>query len=162
MTPFLIGIIQFVFSLIIYSLITIWFVHPLLKTRPWRRAVVPLLLVHAFRYSPLTLLMPGQVNPTITTMAKETIAYGDLSSAVLALLAALLVFYEVKGSKAAVWLFSVVGIFDIVLATSVGISAGFLRKDLGFNLYILNFYVPMLIVTHILILRYLLRRSVSS
>ena len=159
MTPFLIGIVQFVFSLLIYALIAIWFVHPYLKTKPSRRAAVPLLLVHAFRYSPLTLLMPGQVNPTISAATKETIAYGDLISGILALLAAILVHNKVKGGRAVVWLFSAVGILDIMLASSVCISAGVLHKDLGFNLYILNFYVPMLIVTHIMIIRYLLQKS---
>ncbi len=60
MTPFIIGNIQFTLSLIIYIFIAIWWAHPALKTKSWSLAVVPLLLVHVFRYGPLTLLMPNK------------------------------------------------------------------------------------------------------
>ena len=37
-------------------------------------------------------------------------------------------------------------------ASAKGIGAGLLSMDIGFNLYILDFYVPMLIVTHVMII----------
>ncbi|MGI9551097.1 MAG: hypothetical protein ACR2MT_07850, partial [Aurantibacter sp.] len=97
---------------------------------------------------------PGQVSPEVPLEVAETIAYGDLTSGILALIAAIMVWYKVSGAKIMVWLFSIIGFGDVVMASYKGISAGLLDIPIGFNLYILNFYVPMLIVTHILIIKY--------
>lgn len=146
----------------VYILITIWYLHPRLKNLDWQDAVLPLLLIHAFRYGPLTLLMPGQVDPSISLAVRETIAYGDLASAILAIVAAILVKYRLPGQKVIAWIFSIAGILDIAIATKTGIEAGSLDKYMGFNLYILNFYVPMLIVSHVLIIKYLLKKQDSQ
>lgn len=159
MTPFVIGNIQFTLSLLIYTFIAVWYVLPKLLTMEWQKAVVPLLLVHCFRYGPLTLLMPGQVSPEVNLEVAQTIAYGDLLSGILALIAVVMVRYQVNGAKGMVWLFTLVGFGDVAFASFKGISAGLLDLPIGFNLYILNFYVPMLIVTHILIIRLLTKRA---
>ena len=159
MTPFIIGNIQFTLSLIVYVCIAVWYVYPALKNKEWNKALVPLLLVHVFRYGPLTLLMPGQVSPDAPLDVAQTIAYGDLISGVLALVAAILVWNKVNGAKLLVWLFTIIGFGDVVVASAKGIGAGLLEMDMGFNLYILNFYVPMLIVTHIMIVLLLIKKK---
>ena len=159
MTPFVIGNIQFTFSLIIYALIAIWYIWPAIKSMDWSKALVPLLLVHAFRYGPLTLLMPGQVSTEVPLDVAQTIAYGDLISGVLAIIAAVMVWYKLSGAKIMAWLFTLIGFADVVLASYKGIMAGLIDMSIGFNLYILNFYVPMLIVTHVLIIKILLRKE---
>mgnify|MGYP001219281173 CR=1 FL=1 len=55
------------------------------------------------------------------------------------------------------WIFTVVGVIDVITASFAGIQAVVFDVDIGFNLYILNFYVPMLIVSHVLIIGLLLR-----
>jgi len=157
MTPFVIGNIQFTFSLLIYACIAVWYVYPAVKGLEWRKALVPLLLVHAFRYGPLTLLMPGQVGADVPLDVARTIAYGDLLSAILAIIAAVAVWYRVSSARIMVWIFSIVGFGDVVVASVRGIGAGLLDMHMGFNLYILNFYVPMLIVTHMMIVLVLLK-----
>ena len=159
MTPFIIGNIQFTLSLVVYTCIAVWYVYPALKNKEWNKALVPLLLVHVFRYGPLTLLMPGQVSPDAPLDVAQTIAYGDLISGVLALVAAILVWNKVNGAKLLVWLFTIIGFGDVVVASAKGIGAGLLDMDMGFNLYILNFYVPMLIVTNIMIVLLLIRKK---
>lgn len=71
----------------------------------------------------------------------------------------MLLWYNVKGAKWVVWIFSLVGITDVAIASAKGIGAGLLDMSIGFNLYILNFYVPMLIVTHVLIIKVLLKNQ---
>ncbi len=159
MTPFIIGNIQFTFSLVIYTLIAVWYVNPKLHNLAWNKALTPLLLVHCFRYGPLTLLMPGQVSSEVPADVAQTIAYGDLISGVLALAAAIMVWNDVGGARAIVWIFTIIGFGDVILASIQGIRAGLLDMPIGFNLYILNFYVPLLIVTHVIIIRILLRKS---
>lgn len=159
MTPFIIGNIQFTLSLIVYTCIAVWYVYPALSKLDWHKPLVPLLLVHAFRYGPLTLLMPGQVSPDVPVDVARTIAFGDLLSGLLAIAAAILVWNRFNGARALVWVFSIVGLVDVAVASTRGIGAGLLDMELGFNLYILNFYVPMLIVTHVMILMLLVRKA---
>jgi hypothetical protein len=159
MTPFIIGNIQFTLSLIVYTCIAVWYVYPALKDKEWHKALVPLLLVHSFRYGPLTLLMPGQVSSEAPLDVAQTIAYGDLASGLLAIAAAILVWNRVTGAKLLVWIFTIVGFGDVVVASVKGIGAGLLEMNMGFNLYILNFYVPMLIVTHIMIVMLLIKKK---
>lgn len=159
MTPFVIGNIQFTLSLLVYICIGVWYVYPALKNKEWNKALVPLLLVHAFRYGPLTLLMPGQVSLEVPSNVAQTIAYGDLLSGVLAIIAAIFVWNKINGAKLLVWLFTIVGLVDVVVASAKGIGAGLLNMGIGFNLYILNFYVPMLIVTHIMIVLLLIKKK---
>jgi hypothetical protein len=54
-----------------------------------------------------------------------------------------------------VWLFSVVGLLDLINAFYRGLSAD---VQLGAGYYIPTFVVPALVVTHGMILRMLLRR----
>ena len=159
MSPFVIGNIQFTLSLIIYTLIMLWYIWPGARLKPWREAVIPLLFIHAFRYGPLTLLMPGQVDSALPIAVKETIAYGDFLSGILAILAILMVRYRMSGDKVTVWIFTIVGLLDVAVASFTGIQAGALDLYMGFNLYILNFYVPMLIVSHITIIKLLLNNN---
>jgi hypothetical protein len=104
--------------------------------------------------------MPGQVSPEVPLQVARTIAYGDLISGILAFVAAIMVWYKITTAKLMVWIFTIVGFGDVILASAKGIGAGLLDLPIGFNLYILNFYVPMLIVTHILILRILTKKEV--
>ena len=159
MTPFIIGNIQFTLSLIVYACVAVWYVYPALRDLEWHQATVPLLLVHAFRYGPLTLLMPGQVGADVPLDVARTIAYGDLLSGVLAIVAAVAVWYRIAVARLLVWVFTIIGFGDVVVASVRGIGAGLLDMDMGFNLYILNFYVPALIITHIMIVILLLRKS---
>ena len=76
--------------LLVHSVIAVLYVMPALGRRGYRKVVLPLLLIHAFRYGPLTLLMPGQVDPGLPLGVREVIAYGDLASALLAILAIVL------------------------------------------------------------------------
>jgi hypothetical protein len=158
MSPFIIGNIQFTLSLIVYACIAVWYVYPALRKLDWHKAIVPLLLVHTFRYGPLTLLMPGQVSADVPADVARTIAYGDLMSGILAIIAAIAVWYRVAVARVLVWVFTIIGFGDVVVASVRGIGAGLLDMHMGFNLYILNFYVPALIVTHIMIVILLLRK----
>ena len=157
MSPFVLFSIQFTLSLVVFALVSHWYIQPLLAQLPRERALVPLLLIHVFRYTPLTLLVPGQVAASVPSEATKTIAYGDLVSGLLAFVAVLLLKYSLPGAVAATWLFTVVGISDIILAVRVGVTQQLYEHGLGFNWYILNYYVPVLCVTHVMILRLLLR-----
>ena len=75
------------------------------------------------------------------------------------LVAVIAVELRASGRIALVWIFSIVSIADFVYATWKAVGARVFAMSLGWNWYILNFYVPMLIVTQVMIVHRLLRRA---
>ncbi len=159
MSPFLVLNIQSTLSLVAFSLIAWWHIEPRLQMRSREDALLPLLWVQVFRYAPLALYAPGQVDPRIPADVAAAVGLGDLASAVAALVALVALQLRAKGALALTWAFSVVGITDLVLATMKAVAAEMYRFPMGWNWYILNFYVPMIVVGHVMIVRYLLRRG---
>ena len=156
MSAFVVLNIQSTLSLIVFGLIAAWFVMPRLAKLDSKDALVVLALVHVFRYTPLTLFVPGQVSEMVPAAVSSAIAYGDLTSGILALVAVLLLRYRITGAVLAAWVFNIVGVADIIMALVQGVTAHLYEFELGFNWYILTYYVPMLIVTHFMMIRILL------
>src|SRR2546426_6178436 len=152
MSPFLALSIQSTFSLVAFSLIALWHVAPRLNARSREDALIPLLWVQVFRFAPLALYAPGQVDPRIPADVAAAVGYGDLVSGIAALVALVAVKWRLSGALALVWLFSVVGIGDLIIATAKAVQAHMYTFYMGWNWYILNFYVPLLVVSHGMIL----------
>jgi hypothetical protein len=159
MQPSCVLAIQSTMSLVSFALIARWYLAPRLAARSREDALVPLLWINVFRYAPLALYAVGQVDPHIPRDVAAAIAYGDLISAVVALIAVIAVKLRAPGSIAVAWLFSIVSIADLVYATYKAVGAETYKYSLGWNWYILNFYVPMLVVAQVMILRVLVRKS---
>jgi len=156
MSAFRVLNIQSTLSLVAFSLIALWHVAPRLATRSREAALVPLLWVQVFRYAPLALYAPGQVDPRIPADVAAAVGLGDLASGIMALIALVALKLRVPGAISLVWIFSVVGIADLVFATVKAVGAEMYRFPMGWNWYILNFYVPMIVVSHVMIVRYVL------
>jgi hypothetical protein len=156
MTPFLVLNIQSTLSLILFVLIARWYVAPRLAGRPRNQAILPLLWIHAFRYAPLTLLAPGQADPRIPAGVINVVAYGDFVAALVAILALVAVKLQLRSATALIWVFSVVSVADLVFSTARALGSEMYKFYLGWSWYIVNFYVPMLIVSQIMIVHYLL------
>src|SRR6266852_67503 len=158
MTAFQILNLQSTFSVVAFALIARWHIAPRLSRTSIEDYLLPLTWVHVFRSAPLTLLVPGQVSPNVPADAANLIAYGDLVSAVAALVTVIFLKYRLPGALAVTWVFNIVGIGDIVVATGASINAKMADIPLGFNWYIVNFYVPVLIVTHAMMVARLIRK----
>ena len=76
------------------------YISPVLGRMPIRAALVPLFLIHALRYLPSSVFAPGQVDPKIPMDTMASIAYGDLISALLALIAVVFLHLEWPGAIA--------------------------------------------------------------
>jgi hypothetical protein len=148
MTPFAILALQSTFSLVAFALIARWYVAPRLSRASREDYLVPLIWVHVFRYAPLTLLVPGQVSLKLPAGVAAIIAYGDLASAIAALVAIIFLKFRWQGALAVAWAFNLIGIADLLVSTGYAINAKMYQIPIGFNWYIVNFYVPALIVTH--------------
>ena len=156
-TPFHVLQIQSTLSLVAFALIARWHVAPRLANRSLEDALVPLLWIHVFRYAPLTLYAPGQVDARIPADAAAAVAYGDLVAALFAFVALLAVKHRWRGAIALTWIFTVVGTADLAFATLKAVRAEMYRYPMGWNWYILNFYVPMLVVSQVMIILLLMR-----
>src|SRR6266852_3900868 len=108
--------IQFTLSFIIFRLVAKWYIAPSLGKLPLQAALAPLFLVHALRYLPSSAFAPGQVDPRIPMDAMAGIAYGDLVSAILALIAVVFLHYGWSGAVAVAWLVNGVTSLDWLYA----------------------------------------------
>jgi hypothetical protein len=143
--------IQFTLSLAAYGLISWWYVAPRLSRLPLELALAPLLWVHAFRIVGGTILAPGSVGPGVPTEFREMIGYGDLTTAVLALLALIALRRRLPFAIALVWVCVTVGMLDTVNAIIQSIRFSVFTYPLGVNWVIVTIYVPALLVSSLLI-----------
>lgn len=156
MTPVQIFGLQFSLSLTIYALIAKWYVAPRLAEMPLRNALIPLLLLHAFRHMGLVFLLPGFVGSTLPAAFALPTAYGDLLTGLLALAAVIALRRGWPMALALVWAANVVGTLDFVYGLYQGAR---LQVSLGAAYYIPTVVNPAMWVSHFMIFSMLLRRS---
>ena len=149
--------IQFTLSVVAYSLIAMWYVWPRLSRLPLALALAPLLWVHAFRIVGGAILAPGAVGPGVPTEFREMIGYGDMATAVLALLALIALRAQLPRAIAYVWVCVTVGMLDTVNAIIQSMRFSVFTYPLGVNWVIVTMYVPALLVSSALIFTRLLR-----
>jgi hypothetical protein len=134
------------------------YVLPRLKSMERIEAQRVIATFHSFRFFGLVFILPGVVGPNLPAGFATFAAYGDFAAGLLALSALLAV-----RVRPLFWLFVVtfnlVGAVDILLdyyhAIHVGLPA--LAGQLGAAYAIPILYVPMLMITHIVALYWLVR-----
>jgi hypothetical protein len=151
--------ISVVFSFVAWAIITSRYVWPTLRSRPRADALRPLLLLHAFRFVGLAFVVPGVVSPDLPAAYAQPAAYGDLAAATLALLS--IATLRSRLGIILVWAFNILGTADLLHAfyqgnrTGVGDAPGLQ----GAAYFIPTVVVPLLLITHGLVFRLLLRRD---
>jgi hypothetical protein len=109
-----------------------------------------------------TILAPGAVDPAVPAEFRTMIGFGDLSTAVLALLALVALRARFGGAIGLVWLFLVVGMLDTVNAIVQSVRFSVFTYPLGVNWVVVTIYVPALLVSSLLIVIQLRRRQGSQ
>jgi hypothetical protein len=159
MNPFALLLIQLAMSFAAAGLFAKRVALPWLATRSREEALAPLLWVHVFRYLPLGLLAPGQVDVGAPQTALVTIAAGDWAASILALVALSVLYTRGTTALGWAWLFAVVSVLDIVVALTLGLGAGIYRHPLGVGWFVLTVYVPVVVVAQVLMGAVLLRKQ---
>jgi hypothetical protein len=131
------------------------YIWPALRDRSRADALRPLVMLHAFRFVGLAFLVPGVVSPDLPTMFARATGYGDLVACILALLT--LATLRGKWGIAFAWIFNLWGTFDLFDAFYQANAAGLAAGQLGAAFFIPTFLVPLLLVTHGLMFRILMR-----
>ena len=151
--------ISVLFSFLVWGIVTAKYIWPALAGRSRPDALQPLLLFHGFRFVGLAFLVPGVVSPDFPAAFATPAAYGDLLTATLALIALFLL--PTMAGLAVTWTFNIVGSVDLLYAffqgnrTGVGFDPGLQ----GAAYFIPTVLVPLLLITHGLVFRLLLRRD---
>jgi hypothetical protein len=148
-------------SLVILGLAGWWWAWPRLRSMRPADALSLLLIIHCFRTLGVSLMVPA-AGIDIPARAAQEIGYGDLASALLAFASILALRYRPALSRPLIWAFSIVGMVDLVNAQIVGVQFDLLQHTLGFGWYIVTYYVPLLWVTHILIVALLVKRRAGE
>ena len=159
--PALFGI-SVTFGLAAWGAVARHYIWPSLKERPRPENLKPILLLHGFRFLGLAFVVPGVVSPELPAAFAQPVAYGDLISAILALLA--LATLGTRTGTVVAWVFNTFGTADLLFAFYQGgrISLPDTPGLLGAGYFILAAYVPLLLITHGLAFRILLRTTVVA
>jgi uncharacterized membrane protein len=157
MTPPALFGISVLFSFVAWGLVTRSYIGPALRNRLRVDALRPILLLHSFRFVGLAFLVPGVVSPDLPLAFARPAAYGDLATAVLALLA--LATLRNRLGTVLVWAFNLWGTADLLNAFYQGNRTGLAPGLLGAAYFIPTFVVPLLLITHGLVFRLHLRRD---
>ncbi len=147
--------LQLSFSLVVWGLIAKWLLTPWLEKQSLHQALFWLTLPHVSRHIGMVFLVPGIAAQPLPDSFAIPAAYGDLTSAFLALLALIALRTGRTRALALVWIFNIVGTVDLLYALSHADAV----TDLGATWYIPTFWVPLLLVTHFMIFVRLIRRE---
>jgi hypothetical protein len=142
---------QILTSVVVFSVVGVWYVWPFLARRSLNSALTPLLFVHVFRYVGMTLLVTYMIDQTMPTEFLASAAYGDLLEAALAFVAIVALRRSWRVAIPLVWVANTWGFVDLLNGLR-----GVVRLNVpGFNLatfwYIYTFYAPFVIVAHLMI-----------
>lgn len=157
--PALFGI-SAAFGLAAWGAVALRYIWPALRDRPSPENLEPILLLHGFRFLGLSFMLPGVVSPQLPAVFAQPVAYGDFITAILALLA-----LTTLGSRTGTmltWVFNVFGTADLLYAFYLGARISLPDNPglLGAGYFILTAYVPLLLITHGLVFRILVRMKV--
>lgn len=162
MAPIVLFGIQFTFSLVAYALAAWWYLAPRLASLPREVALVPLVWVHVLRIAGGAILAPGAAGEAVPTEFRTMIGYGDMLTALLALVALIALRLRLRFAITLVWLFVTVGLLDTANAIAQSTRFGVYNYALGVNWVIVTSYVPALLVSSVLILIHLRRPGRST
>ena len=145
-----------------WGLVARWYVYPWMATRSMQDALTPLLLINVLRYIGLAFLIPGVTSEVLDARFSTPAAWGDLIAAILALLALIAVRRNSASAITWVWVFNIFGFADLLNAVAQGLRYT-IDGHLGATYFIPALFVPLLLVTHVVIatwsLRYAKRRT---
>jgi hypothetical protein len=147
------------FGFLAWGVFAAQYIWPAIRERQRADAVRPILVLHGFRYIGLAVLIPGVVSPQLSaTLFARGLAYGDVAAATLALIA--LAALSTRSAGPLVWIFNIFGTADLLNAFYQGnrLSLANTPGWLGAAYFIPILGVPLLLITHVLVFRVLMRK----
>ncbi len=131
---------------IFYIAARLYLLPQLSRLRP-KQVLVPILLLHSMRHLGLMFLTRGAVYPGLSSEFAYPAAFGDLLTAIIALVTIPIVLRGTAFAKPAVWFFNIFGMLDLVTAITLATIHN-APVAMGPAYWIPAFWVPLLLVTH--------------
>jgi hypothetical protein len=158
-SPALFGI-SVALSFVAWGAVAWHYIWPALRERPTTEGLKSILLLHGFRFLGLVFVVPGIVSADLPAAFARSAAYGDLLTAILALLA--LVTLGSRTGTVLTWAFNTFGTADLLFAFYQGnrVSLANTPGLLGAGYFIVVAFVPLLLITHGLAFRMLRSEAV--
>ena len=148
---------QVILAFITMGLLARWYVAPRLARLPRDVALQPLLALHTFRYIGLVFLAPAAA-PALATTFSIPAGLGTAIAGVLALASIALLRAHSRFAIPLIWIFSIEGLADFANAFVQARNASVV-SSLGAAYYVPIVIVPAAVITHLMIIGLLLRRS---
>jgi len=139
--------VNLLFSTFVFWLAARIYLLPRLADFSPQTVLIPILLLHALRHLGLMFLAPGATYPGIAPEFAYPAAFGDLTAAILALLALFALRSNSSISRTLIWIFSIEGTLDLVAAIALA-TIHDAPAHMGPAYWIPAFWVPALLVTH--------------
>jgi hypothetical protein len=159
MTPQVAFGVSVALSFVAWGITIRQYLWPVFRQKPRADALRAILLLHSFRFVGLAFLVPGVVSPSLPRSFAGPAAYGDLVTALLALLS--IATFERRLGVVLIWAFNLLGTADLLRAFYEGNRAAMrLAPGLqGAAYFIATVLVPLLLITHGIVFRLLLQRD---
>jgi len=131
-------------NLVIFIMMTAWYVIPWLARRERADALVPLLWIQAFRHVALQIFSAQRFGFAVSDAGRDQIAAGDLIGMFLAIAAISSLRYRWRIAPLLIWALVAETAFDLVYTTALGVREQLFASASGLTWLIVCFYVPLL------------------
>jgi len=145
-------------SLLVYGTIAAWYVAPWLRRRGRADALIALLWVQVFRYVALQVFSAQRDGFPISDAGAMDIVVGDVAGAAIAFVAIILLRRRSRAGIPLVWLLVAETAYDTVTNIHGGIREHLMGAASGAIWLVLVFFVPMIVVSLVLLVWQLLAR----
>jgi hypothetical protein len=140
-------------SVIVLGAIARWYVVPWLKSHTRADALVALLWVHVFRYVALQVFSAQRDGGfPISDGGAMGIVVGDVVGAIMAFTAIALLRHRARLAIPLAWLLVAETVYDTVANIRGGIHEQIMNSASGVTWMILSFFVPMVVVSGVLLI----------
>jgi len=142
---------------IFYVAARLYLLPQLPRLRP-QQVLLPILLLHSMRHLGMMFLTRGATYPGLPSQFAYPAAFGDMLTAIIALVTIPFVLCGSRFARPAVWLFNIFGTIDLVVAITLA-TVYDAPVAMGPAYWIPAFWVPLLLVTHYVTFVLLRRRG---
>jgi len=138
-------------SLILFIAAARWYVIPWLNRRSRASALSALLWVHVFRYVALQVYSAQRTGFPISAGGAREIVIGDVGGAIIAFGAILLLRRQSRAAVPLIWLLVAETAYDTVTNIQGGMREHLLGAASGVTWLVLAFFVPLVVVSAVLL-----------
>ena len=139
-------------SLIVQASAARWYVVPWLKGIARADALIALLWVHVFRYVALQVFSAQRGGFPISDSGAIEIVVGDVAGAVIAFASIVLLRYRVRLAIPLVWLLCLETVYDTIANIRGGVHEHLMGAASGVSWMVLAYFVPLVILSCMLII----------